>query len=142
MLGFVVTRRIVVHPDMSYTPLPNYSQVRANAEREAAQVAKRRARDEAAAEMELRKAKDAMERQEKIAAAARAAAVAIPKSVVAAEPVVVAKKDTPPPPPAAALPEKKKKAAFSIFGAAKPAAEKKVVVAPAKPVLEKKGKTL
>jgi hypothetical protein len=36
------------------------------------------------------------------------------------------------------LPEKKKKAAFSIFGAAKPAAEKKVVVAPAKPVLEKK----
>ncbi len=141
MLGFVVTRRIVVHPDMSYTPLPNYSQVRANAEREAAQVAKRRARDEAAAEMELRKAKDAMERQEKIAAAARAAAVAIPKSVVAAEPVVVAKKDTPPP-PAAALPEKKKKAAFSIFGAAKPAAEKKVVVAPAKPVLEKKGKTL
>ena len=152
MLGFVVTRRIVVHPDMSYTPLPNYSQVKANAEREAAQVAKRRARDEAAAEMELRKAKDAMERQEKIAAAARAAAVAVPKSVVAAppppkamaaEPVAVAKKDTPPPPPpAAAVPEKKKKAAFSIFGAAKPAAEKKVVVAPAKPVLEKKGKTL
>ena len=46
------------------------------AEREAAQVAKRRARDEAAAEMELRKAKDAMERQEKLAAVARAAAVA------------------------------------------------------------------
>ena len=87
--------------------------------------------------MELRKAKDAMERQEKIAAVARAAAVAVPKSVAvppkakAVEPVVVAKKDTPPPPPAATIaPEKKKKAAFSIFGAAKP------------PVFEKKGKTL
>jgi hypothetical protein len=138
----------VFYPDTSYPPLPNYLQVRANAEREAAQVAKRRARDEAAAEMELRKAKDAMQRQEKIAAVARAAAVAVPKSVVAAppkvkaaEPVVVAKKDTPPPPPAAALPEKKK-AAFSIFGTAKPAAEKKVVVAPAKPVLEKKCNTI
>lgn len=36
------------------------------AEREAAQVAKRRARDEAAAEMERQKAKDALERQQRL----------------------------------------------------------------------------
>ncbi len=36
------------------------------AEREAIQVAKRRARDEAAAEMERQKAKEALERQQKI----------------------------------------------------------------------------
>lgn len=36
------------------------------AEKEAAQVAKRRARDEAAAEMERQKAKDALERQQKL----------------------------------------------------------------------------
>ena len=36
------------------------------AEREAAQVAKRRARDEAAAAMERQKAKDALERQQKL----------------------------------------------------------------------------
>ena len=35
-------------------------------EREAVQVAKRRARDEAAAEMERQKAKDALERQQKL----------------------------------------------------------------------------
>lgn len=36
------------------------------AEREAAQVAKRRARDEAAAEMERQKAKEALERQQRL----------------------------------------------------------------------------
>lgn len=110
------------------------------AEKEAAQVAKRRARDEAAAQMERQKAKDAMERQQKVAAAA--AAVVVPKIVAApakAEPVAkadvepVAAKKTP------VAPEKAAFDPFSIFGGAKPAEKK---VAPAKPVSEKKGKTV
>ena len=74
------------------------------AEREAAQVAKRRARDEAAAEMERQKAKAALERQQRL----------MPK-------IEVTK-----PAPA------KNDVFSSIFGGS----------APAKPVLEDKGKSV
>ena len=86
------------------------------ADREAAQVAKRRARDEAAAEMDRQKAKDAMEKQQKLARAA--AAIVVPKSAVA-PPVVPAVAE--PAATKATSASEMRKSAFSIFGGAKPA---------------------
>ena len=73
------------------------------AEREAAQVAARRARDEAAAKMELEKAKEALAKQQELAAKQAA-------------------KLTPKPP---SIPETKTPDLGSLFGGAKKAVEAK-----------------
>lgn len=97
-------------------------QAKAAAEREAAQIAKRRALDEQAAEMERQKAKEALEKQKKLK---ETMAAAMPKPAprvpVMSEPV--AKKPEPP----VSVPEKKEEGGIfsSIFGSAtKPAGKK------------------
>ena len=100
------------------------------AEKEAAQVAKRRARNKA-------KAKDVMERQQKAAAVV----VVVPKNVAAPLKVKHIVKAVIEPVAKEALVTPKKIAlnTFSIFGGAKPAEKK---VASARPVVEKKGKAV
>ncbi len=107
------------------------------AKKEAAQVAKRRARSKAAAQIEHQKAKDVMERQQKAAAAV----VIIPK-IVAAPPKVEHTLKAVVEPVVKEAPVTSKKFTsnpFSIFGGDKPTEKK---VAPTKPVAEKKGKAV
>lgn len=126
---------------------------KAMAEREAAQVAKRRARDEAAAAMERQKAKDALERQQKLmprierevtkSAPAKTgifSAIFGSSSETKVEPAKPVKETKAPVKPVAVTkvkkaPEKKQDIFASIFrsSAAKPATMK---AAPVKPVVE------